>query len=175
MMTPRLLSSSLEDYIETIYHLIDEKQSARVKDISRRLKVNYPSVTGALKALNKRNLVNYTPYEHVTLTPEGREIAADVIRRHEALRKFFVNVLSVEEHEADRAACEMEHAISKPILERIMRFVDFIETCPAGGAQWKEGLGYTCTHGIHAKKQTGSTKTKCPCKTQKKGRTRKKP
>ena len=143
-MTTKVLSSSLEDYIEIIYHLIAEKQTARVKDISRKMQVNYSSVTGALKSLARKKLIHYAPYEHVTLTPRGEEVAADVVRRHEALRNFFVNVLAVEEEKADAAACEMEHAISREILERFIHFADFVERCPQGGADWKEGIGFIC-------------------------------
>lgn len=145
-MPSQVLSSSLEDYIEAIYMLIREKNVARVKDISKRLKVNYSSVTGALKALSERKLVNYAPYSLVTLTPKGEVLAKDVIRRHEVLRDFFVKVLSIEEKYADKAACEMEHAISPKILERFVEFIDFVETCPRGGANWIQGFGYHCDH-----------------------------
>lgn len=143
-MVLRTLSASLEDYLEAIYHLIAEKQAARVKDISKRLKVNYSSVTGALKSLAERKLVNYTPYESVTLTKKGKDIAKDVVRRHEVLRDFFVKVLYIDEKHADETACKMEHAISPEILERFVSFVEFVETCPRGGATWVKGFGYQC-------------------------------
>jgi DtxR family Mn-dependent transcriptional regulator len=145
-MTVETLSASLEDYLEAIYHLIAEKQAARVKDISKRLKVNYSSVTGALKALAERRLVNYAPYELVTLTPRGESLARDVIRRHEVLRDFFIKVLAIDKEHADEAACEMEHAVSPKILERFLEFVEFVETCPRGGVKWIKGFGYHCDH-----------------------------
>ena len=141
-MSVEILSASLEDYLEAIYHLIAEKRAARVKDISKRLKVNYSSVTGALKALSERKLVHYTPYELVTLTRKGEVLAKDVIRRHEVLRDFFTKVLAVEEKHADEAACKMEHAVSPKILERFVEFVEFVETCPRGGNKWIKGFGY---------------------------------
>ncbi len=70
-MSAETLSASLEDYLEAIYHLIAGKQAARVKDISKRLKVNSSSVTGALKALAERKLVSYAPYELVTVAAAG--------------------------------------------------------------------------------------------------------
>ena len=62
------LSASLEDYIEAIYHIIGEKQVARGKDISSRLEVSGASVTEALRALAKKGLINYAPYEVITMT-----------------------------------------------------------------------------------------------------------
>jgi DtxR family Mn-dependent transcriptional regulator len=117
------LSSSLEDYLEAILGIVESKQAARVKDISQALGVGSPSVTGALQTLSAKGLVNYAPYELITLTDEGRRIAADVARRHEILHKFLVTVLGVDEHEADLGACQMEHSISKTILERLVAYM----------------------------------------------------
>lgn len=141
------LTASLEDYLEAIFHIIAEKQAARPKDIAKRLKVGNSSVTGALRSLAERELINYAPYDLVTLTPSGRIAAKDVVRRHEALRDFFIKVLAVEETDADEAACRMEHSIPKVILERFIRFAEFVEVCPRGGAKWIAGFGYQCDRG----------------------------
>jgi DtxR family Mn-dependent transcriptional regulator len=138
------LSASLEDYLEAIYWISDEKQAARAKDISKRLGVNNSSVSGALRALSERGLVNYAPYDLVTLTPEGRTIAVDVVRRHEALRDFFIKVLAVDVKIADAGACKMEHEIPAEILERFILFVEFMESCPRSGVRWFREFGYAC-------------------------------
>ncbi len=147
MESSEALSASLEDYLEAIFHIVSEKRVARVKDISGRLKVSYSSVTGALRALAERDLVNYAPYEHITLTQEGMTIAKDVVRRHDALREFFVKALSVEEKLAEEAACRMEHAVPKKIIDRFIQFVDFLDACPRAGTKFIKGLGYHCLHG----------------------------
>ena len=129
-----ILSASLEDYLEAIFHIVADKQAARSKDISQRLKVNVSSVTGALQALAQKDLVNYSPYEVVTLTEKGERAARDVVRRHRALREFFVKVLAVEENIADKGACRIEHAIPREILQRLIDFVEFVEKSPSPGA-----------------------------------------
>jgi DtxR family Mn-dependent transcriptional regulator len=141
------LTASMEDYLEAIFNIIAEKEAVRPKDIARRLSVRNSSVTGALRALAEKELIRYAPYDVITLTPAGKNAAKDVIRRHEALRDFFVHVLAVEEDEADKAACKMEHSIPKGILERFIQFAEFVEVCPRGGASWIEGFGYFCDHG----------------------------
>jgi len=141
------LSASLEDYLEAIYQIVREKRVARVKDITERLRVHKSSVSGALRALSERKLVNYAPYEAITLTPAGRRAGREVLRRHEALRDFFVKVLGVEEGLASEAACGMEHALPAQALERLVKFTQFIEVCPRAGAQWVEGFGYFCEMG----------------------------
>ena len=138
------LSASLEDYLEAIFQLIRQKQTARARDIGRQLKVARSSVTGALHALAERELINYTPYDVITLTDKGRAVAEGVLRRHEVLRDFFIRVLAVPEQAADTTACKMEHAIPDAVLERFVEFVDFVERCPRGGTKWIKGFGYYC-------------------------------
>ncbi|MFZ5980367.1 MAG: metal-dependent transcriptional regulator [Candidatus Zixiibacteriota bacterium] len=138
------LSASLEDYLEVIFHLEEDNQAARSRDISRRLKVNVSSVTGALQALSQKELVNYSPYEVVTLTEKGKRVARDVVRRHRALRDFFVKVLAIEEKVADAGACKMEHAIPRLILERFIDFVEFVETGPEQGARCVQAFKNFC-------------------------------
>lgn len=146
MILADTLTASLEDYLKAIYLIVSDKKVARPKDIARRLKVSNASVTGALHALAEKDLVNYAPYDVVTLTRGGTEKAEDVVRRHEVLRDFFVKVLSVEEKDADEAACKMEHSIPRVILERLIAFAEFIQICPRGGAKWISGFGYYCDH-----------------------------
>ena len=149
------LSASLEDYLEAIFRIVQEKSAARAKDIGKRLKVSRSSVTGALHALAEKELINYAPYDVITLTDKGRVVAEDVVRRHEVLRDFFVKVLAVEITDAEAAACKMEHAIPETVLERFVEFVEFVERCPRGGSKWINGFGYYCDHDS----QTGNCET----------------
>ncbi len=139
-MTEATLSASLEDYLEAIFHIQRKKKAARPKDISQFLEVGNSSVTGALKALKARELVNYAPYDLVTLTPSGEEAARDVVRRHESLREFFIKVLAADSELAEEAACKMEHAVPADLVDRFVRFVEFIEMCPHGGPGLLEGF-----------------------------------
>ena len=95
------LSNSLEDYMEAIFHIERKKQAARAKDIAERLQVSNSSVTGALRLLAEKGLINYAPYDIITLTPKGKELARTVARKHAALLDFFVNVLHVQEADAE--------------------------------------------------------------------------
>ena len=145
MSKKKFLTASLEDYLETIYHIIEEKQAARVKEIAKRLVVNNSSVTGALKSLSKKGFLNYAPYDVITLTDKGKKAALDVIRRHEVLKKFIIDILCMEDiDKADDAACKMEHAVTPEVLERIVRFVEFAETCPRSGQEWISGFRRFC-------------------------------
>lgn len=138
------ISSSLEDYLETILYLSTEQQVARAKDIGAQLHVNRSSVTTALHALAKRGLVNYSPYDFVTLTESGQKAAEDVAQRHVVLREFFSRVLRIEDEQANAAACQMEHALAPVVLERLASFLDFVNRCPQGFADFSPEMGFHC-------------------------------
>jgi DtxR family Mn-dependent transcriptional regulator len=136
-MTDVILSESLEDYLEAIFHIVAAKQAARASDISDRLGVKRSSVTGALRALAQRGLVNYAPYDIVTLTPAGRAEAMDVVHRHRVLRDFFVEVLGMDERLADEAACGMEHHAGKALTGRLAHLAQYLAgSARADGGRW---------------------------------------
>lgn len=140
------LGESLEDYLEAILALEREKGTARVSHISSRLAVSKPSVTGALRILKEKRLVCYEPYGAVTLTPSGKRIAAEVARRHNALKRFLTGVLMLGEQSAEAAACRMEHVLSANVIERFCAFAKYLERCPRGAPLWVAGTGFACTH-----------------------------
>ncbi len=118
------LSASLEDYLEAIFILVQERRVARVKDIAERLGVQMPSVTGALRSLAKKGLVDHDPYSYITLTTKGERIARDLLRRHTVLTDFLTDFLGLDQGTAERNACEMEHAIEPIVLDRLVEFVE---------------------------------------------------
>ncbi len=130
------LSASLEDYLAAIYHIVSTKFAARSRDISARLGVSGSSVTEALRNLSSRKLIHYAPYEMITLTPKGKKLAEDVVRRHRTLMSFFTTVLGVEREEADRTACEMEHFVSPSVLDRMLDFVTYMDQNPKVRQSW---------------------------------------
>jgi DtxR family transcriptional regulator, Mn-dependent transcriptional regulator len=138
------LSASLEDYLEAIFRVVQEKQAALPKDIRKILRVGRSSVSGALKVLVDRGLIDHDPYGVITLTDTGTTIAGRLVQRHEILRDFLVKVLTVEAKEADENACRMEHAVSESVLNRLVEFAEFVDRCPRAGAKWVRGFGYYC-------------------------------
>ena len=120
------LSASLEDYLEAIFNLAGDSNMARSKDIAESLNVSKSSVTGALRALKKRGLANYKPYDCVTLTDAGQAAAAEVVRKHNILKSFFIDVLGVDVDIAQQAACRAEHTLGPEIIARLLCFIDFI-------------------------------------------------
>ncbi|PIE73635.1 MAG: DtxR family transcriptional regulator [Deltaproteobacteria bacterium] len=120
------LSASLEDYLEAILVISKKHGAARSKEIMEHLHVSGPSVTEALQHLSQKKLVNYKPYEAITLTTRGKEVAEDVLNRHTILKDFFVDVLGIEPDIADEGACQMEHVTSSEIFERMVLYTKYL-------------------------------------------------
>jgi len=142
------LSANLEDYLEAIYHLEKENKVARAKDIAEQLGVSRASVTGALKTLSERKLINYNPYSFITLTDRGLVIAEEIIERHDTLKDFFEHFLLLDPRQADDNACRVEHAMDAPAMDRLINFLEFVRQCPRGGEDWLELFNRYCHQGI---------------------------
>jgi len=81
-------------------------------------------------------MINYKPYGFITLTAEGRQIAAEILRRHNVIKKFLEDVLLIEAKKADENACRMEHSMDKTAVNRLVQFIDYIYQCPRTGEDW---------------------------------------
>jgi len=150
------LSPVMEDYIETIFQLLKYEQVARVTDIAKKMNVTMSTVTSALKKLQEKKLINYSPYSTVSLTPRGRMIAEGVFRRHEVLSEFFQNVLALPAKKAIENACRIEHQIDDILLERLIDFIEFVELCPHFTIKWHEKHGFKCIEGFGSNESPGA-------------------
>jgi DtxR family Mn-dependent transcriptional regulator len=134
------LSDSLEDYLEIILALEKRHKVARVKDIAEEMGVLRGSVTSALKKLGQKDLINYEPYNYITLTPKGAAIAKEVRRRHDVIKDFLVNVLQINPEKAEINACRMEHVMDKTSVDRLVQFIQYIHTSAKISADWMQSV-----------------------------------
>ena len=133
MVAKPILTESMEDYLEAILALEQRHKVARAKDIAERLQVKRGTVTGALKSLAEKGLINYSPYSYITLTSKGSAIALEISRRHQVIRDFLTEVLKIPAETAETTACRMEHVVEGMVLNRLVCFIDFIHQCPRAG------------------------------------------
>ncbi len=138
------LTSAMEDYLEAIYHLERERRIARVRDIAKRLGVKMSSVSSALKSLGSRGLVSYDPHQFITLTDRGIQMAEEIVRKHEILKRFLRTVLQLEEPVAEENACRMEHHLDPQVVEKLVGFVEFVEMCPVDQSRWLDERAEGC-------------------------------
>ena len=122
------LSFSLEDYIEEIYNQVLKNGQAKVTAIADALGVRKASVTGALNVLFEKKLINYAPYSPITLTAQGEKIAKEVLKKHENLAEFFVEVLNIPRDEAIEIACKMEHIVSDKLFDNMVKLTEYVKS-----------------------------------------------
>ena len=145
---PISLTSSMEDYLEAIFLIVAERKVARVKEIAEALGVRMGSVTGALRTLSDKGLVDHDKFGYVDLTEKGAEAAGRIVRRHEVITSFLFDVLGVDPEVAEEVACKMEHSVGKVVTDRLVCLAEFLQTCPRAGREWLAKFHDVCEKGI---------------------------
>ena len=120
----KTISSSQEDYLESILYLLTKNTVVRVTDLAIEMKLSKPSVHRAISNLKAQGLVEQERYGSITLTHNGECLARSVQMRHDIIKRFLTDVLEVPADKADDEACNMEHNIS---LDTILRLSNFVE------------------------------------------------
>lgn len=118
------LTSSLEDYLETIYVLQEGGNDVRITDIAREMGLSKPSVNRAVNTLKTELLVEQKRYGKISLTPSGKEAGNEIYIRHNILKRFFSEILGVSSENAEADACKSEHVLSKETIKKIMLYTN---------------------------------------------------
>lgn len=121
--TQKKISSSLEDYIETIYYICRRRNEARSSEIAEYLNIKRSSVTRALQQLNAMGLVVYSKYKRVLLSPQGKICAEEILERIRYAYTFLHFVLGFDTEQADSSARIMKKGLSQEVIERIKLFL----------------------------------------------------
>lgn len=127
------VSSSKENYLKAIFHLQEEeKGNVTTNRLARELSTSAASVTDMLKKLKQQKLLLYEKYQGVRLTPEGRKLALQIIRKHRLWEYFLVEKLGFGWEEVHEIAEELEHISSRKLIDRLDAFLDFPKSDPHG-------------------------------------------
>ena len=118
----------MEMYLKTIFEIAGDGGQPRVKTIAQRLGVTMPSVSGAIENLQKKGLIEHSPYGDVKLTNKGRRVARQVKDRNDLIYRFLLDVLKLPDATASRDACVLEHVVSPKTLDRLSSFLRFTES-----------------------------------------------
>ena len=120
---------SMEDHIEKIYLLIDNKGYARVSDIAEALSVLPSSVTKMVQKLDKDGYLVYEKYRGLTLTPKGQKLGKRLVQRHELLEQL-LRLIGVDEERIYDDVEGIEHHLSWNSIDRIADLVQLLEEQP---------------------------------------------
>ncbi len=113
------LSATHEMYLKIIFQLRESGDPARVGQMAKGLGVHPSTVSAVVRTLDRMELVTHDRYGVVKLTEVGEKLASCVVRRFEVLRTFFINVLGLDEEDAEVEACETEHVLSPDTIGRL--------------------------------------------------------
>lgn len=126
------IPQGLEELLETIYRLEELKGKARTGEIASTLGVTRGTVTTLLARLERKGLVVRRPYKGVKLSPEGRALAAGVLRRHRLSEMFLSKMLNMPWSKVHSHACKLEHALDDEVLDALERTLKRPKKCPHG-------------------------------------------
>jgi len=122
----RKYTPTMEDYIEIIYELIENKGYVRPIEISKLLHVKSATVTSMLKKLHDNKLVIYEKYRGAILSNDGKELAKLIVTKHRLLVEF-LELVTTNKLEAHKNAEKIEHYLEYSTINRISLITKLIK------------------------------------------------
>jgi len=121
----RLLTPSMEDYLEMSYRLSAEKGYTRIGDLAEALHVQPPSASKMVQKLTELGYVHYEKYGLIELTKAGHDLGEYLLQRHEVIEKLLI-LLGVTTNILEQTE-KIEHNISEETTEKIAALMQFME------------------------------------------------
>jgi DtxR family transcriptional regulator, manganese transport regulator len=112
-------AETLEDYVEAVADLIEEKTTCRVGDLAGLFAVSHVTVSKIVSRLTSEGYLKRRPYGPIELTPKGLKLASDCKNRHRIVVNFLI-ALGVSKSVAETDAEGMEHHVSQETLDRFL-------------------------------------------------------
>ena len=128
------LSESVEMYLKTLAALEDGGAPVPIAHVAARLAVSPVSAGEMMQRLGRDGLVSHLPHKGVTLTPDGRQLAHDVIRRERLWEVLLHDRLGLPWARVHAWACQLEHATAPEVSAALDSFLGFPAACPQGNA-----------------------------------------
>ena len=128
-----MLSLVEENYLKAIYHLSEEgREQVSTNAIADAIQTKPASVSDMIQKLDRKGVIEYTKYQGVKVTDNGREAALKVIRKHRLWEVFLVEQLNFHWDEVHEVAEQLEHIKSPLLIERLDAFLGYPKVDPHG-------------------------------------------
>jgi DtxR family transcriptional regulator, Mn-dependent transcriptional regulator len=131
-MCARPATDAADRYLESIFCIDGEGETVRPGRLSQWLGVSPPTVTDALRRLERDGLVAISKDRSVELTAPGRVRATSIVRRHRILERWLTDVLGLDWALADEEAERLSSAMSETVVNQIDASMGEPHTCPHG-------------------------------------------
>ena len=109
-----MISSSLEEYLKTIYVLKKQGQDIKVTTIANRMNCTKPSVNKAIKNLKANEMLEYEAYGEIRLTNKGEALAKKVLEAYDIVYVFLTAIPSFQFIKKSETAALIEER--RPII-----------------------------------------------------------
>jgi Mn-dependent transcriptional regulator len=116
-LTRKLLTPSMEDYLEMIYRCSMEEKVVRLNKIAQMLNVRDSSASRMMKKFGELSLIKYERYGVIILTEEGTNIGKYLLERHNVVKKF-LEYLECKQDILEETEL-IEHIISSETINNI--------------------------------------------------------
>ncbi len=124
-----MATPSMEDYLECIYKLIEQKGYARASDIAEVLQLHPSSVTKMIQKLDKDQYLIYEKYRGLILTANGRKIGKRLLMRHQLLEQL-LQIIGVQDENIYSDVEGIEHHLSWDSITCIESLVEYFKRDP---------------------------------------------
>ncbi len=128
----KILTSAHEDYLKAIYLLRAKGGEVNNSALAHHLDVSPASATNMVKKLAELALVEYEPYQSVSLTENGERVALEVLRHHRLLELYLHQKLKLPWDQVHAEAEKLEHVISEVLEDAIANALDNPTVDPHG-------------------------------------------
>ncbi|GEM_PF-559712 len=132
-MSLRVSTTGFDDYITTIYRLLEVYGYARTTLISKELGIKPATASKVLKYLEGKGLVRRVRYRGVSLTEKGMNVAKPIVRKHRIAEVFLSDFLGFDLYQSHFYAHKFEH-LPDEVIERIYIRLGRPELCPHGNS-----------------------------------------
>lgn len=112
-------TQAIEDYLKAVFEISREQDLVGTTALAEHLGVTPASATGMVKKLAELEFVHYEKYQGVSLTPEGRKVALEIIRHHRLIELYLVKALGVPWDQVHAEAEKWEHVLSEDLEDRM--------------------------------------------------------
>jgi DtxR family transcriptional regulator, Mn-dependent transcriptional regulator len=119
-------------YLEAIYYIRAEGEVVRSARLAEWLSVSRPTVTAALRRMNRDGMVRQNPRKEIELTRRGEAAAAAIVRRHRIVERWLTDALGLDWVSADTEAERLETALSDVVAQKLHQALGRPQTCPHG-------------------------------------------
>lgn len=123
-----------EDYLKGLLHLKWKTKEGRIgtNQLADIVGVAPATANSMLKKLRDKTWVDYEKYGAISLTPEGQDIALQLIRKHRLWETFLYNTLDFSWDEVHEVAEQLEHIRSDKLIEKLDQFLGYPTQDPHG-------------------------------------------